>query len=91
VQYQVILGDCEKNKDIIPRKEYSLVIADIPRGYNIQNIHYDFEPYPYQSFNKVVKGFVDVTTSLFWRFIVFHSDTQGGIMLSSFKGIENSR
>jgi hypothetical protein len=72
----VILGNCEILANIVPKKEYSLVIADIPRGYNIQNIGYDTEPYTYQTFSKVAMGFTKVTTSPFWRFLVFHSDTQ---------------
>jgi hypothetical protein len=35
VQYKVILGDCEQLANIVPKKEYSLVIADIPHGYNM--------------------------------------------------------
>jgi hypothetical protein len=87
----VILGDCEKIANIVPKKEYSLVIVDIPHGYNIQNIGYDSEPYTYQAFNKVVMGFMEVTTSPFWRFLVFHSDTQQGLVQSSFKGKEKTR
>jgi hypothetical protein len=51
----VILGDYEQLANIVPKKEYSLVIVDIPHGYNTQNIGYDTEPYTYQAFNKVVK------------------------------------
>jgi hypothetical protein len=91
VQYKVILGDCEKIANLVPKKEYSLVIADIPHGYNIQNIEYDTEPYTYQAFSKVVMGFLEVTTSPFWRFLVFHSDTQQGLVQSSFKGKEKTR
>jgi hypothetical protein len=91
VQYKVILGDCEKIANLVPKKEYSLVIADIPHGYNIQNIEYDIEPYTYQAFSKVVMGFLEVTTSPFWRFLVFHSDTQQGLVQSSFKGKEKTR
>jgi hypothetical protein len=91
VQYKVILGDCEKLANIVPKKEYSLVIVDIPHGYNIQNIGYDTEPYTYQAFSKVVMGFTEVTTSPFWRFLVFHSDTQQGLVQSSFKGKEKTR
>jgi hypothetical protein len=86
IQYKVILGDCEQIANIVPKKEYSLVIVDIPYGYNIQNIGYDTKPYTYQAFNKVVMRFTKVTTSPFWRFIVFHSDTQQGLVQSSFKG-----
>jgi hypothetical protein len=71
VQYQVILGDYENIANLVPKKEYSLVIVDIPHGYNIQNIGYDYEPYTYQAFNKVVTRFVNVTMSPLWRFVVF--------------------
>ena len=86
VQYKMILGDCEKLASIVPKKEYSLVIANISHGYNIPNIEYDTEPYTYQDFSKVVMGFTEVTTSPFWRFLVFHSNTQQGLVQSSFKG-----
>ena len=75
----------------MPKKEYSLVIADIPHGYNIQNIGYDIEPYTYQAFNKVVMRFTYVTTSQFWRFLVFHSYTQQGLVQSTFKGKQKTR
>lgn len=86
VQYQVILGDSEKIANLVPKKEYSLVIADIPHGYTIHG-----EPYTYQDFNKVVKGFLEITTSPLSIFLVFHLDTQLGLVLSSFKGKANSR
>jgi hypothetical protein len=60
--------------------------VNIPHGYNILNIGYDTKPYTYQAFNKMVMGFTEVTTSSFWRFMVFHSDTQQGLVQSSFKG-----
>ena len=80
----------KKLANIVPKKEYSLVIANIPRGYNIQKIEYDIEPYTYQDFSKVVMGFLEVATSPFWRFLVCHSDIQG-LVQSSFKGKEKIR
>ena len=74
VQYKVIVGDCANIANLVPKKEYSLVITNIPHGYNIKNITYDYEPYTYQLFNKVVLRFIDVTTSPLWRFLVFKSD-----------------
>ena len=91
IQYQVICGDCENIENVVPKKEYSLVIAGIPHGYNITHINYDCEPYSYHSFNKVVTIFLDVTMSPNWIFFVFHSDAQGGAVLSSFKSKANAR
>ena len=64
---------------------------DIPHCYNIQNIGYDTNPYTYQAFTKVVMGFLEITTSPFWRFMVFHSDTQQVLVQSRFKGKEKTR
>ena len=47
VQYKVIVGDCANIANLVPKKEYSLVISNIPHGYNIKNITYDYEPYTY--------------------------------------------
>ena len=90
-QYQVIQGDCEDIAKLIPKREYSLVIADIPHGFNIPNIDYDSDPYTYQALSKVVAGFVEVASSPLWRFVTFHLDTQLAMILSSFKGKTNSR
>ena len=90
VQYKVIVGDCANIANLVPKKEYSLVIVYIPHVYNIKKITCDCEPYTYQFFNKVVSRFIYVTTSPLWRFLVFHSDVQGGAVLTSFKDKENS-
>ncbi len=60
IQYQIIQGDCEDIAKLIPKRDYALVIADIPHGFNIQKIDYDSDPYTYQALSKVVAGFVEV-------------------------------
>ena len=67
LKYKVIVGDCANIANLVPKKEYALVIADIPHGYNMKNITYNCEPYTYQLFNKVVLEFMEVTTSPLWR------------------------
>ena len=91
IQYQVIQGDLEDIAKLVPKRDYALVIADIPHGFNIPNIDYDSDPYTYQAFSKLAAGFVEVTSSPLWRFVTFHSDTQLAMILSSFKGKTNSR
>ena len=75
IQYQLIEGDFEDIAKIVPKREYALIIVDIPHGFNFLDIGYDSEPYSYQDFNKVVTGFQEVTTSPLWRFVIFHSNT----------------
>ena len=62
IQYQEIQGDCEDITKLIPERDYPLVIADIPHGFNIPNIDYDSELYTYQALCKVLVGFVEATT-----------------------------
>ena len=52
IQYQIIQGDCEDIASLTSKREYALVIADIPHGFNIPNIEYDSDPYTYQEFSK---------------------------------------
>ena len=54
IQYQVIQGDCEDIAKLIPKRDYAIVIADIPHGFNIPNIDYDSDPYTYQALSKSV-------------------------------------
>ena len=63
IQYQVIQGDYEDIAKLVPKRDYALVIADIPHGLNIPNIYYDSDPYTYQAFSKLVTGFIEVTSS----------------------------
>ena len=57
IQYQIIQGDYEDIASLIPKREYALVIANIPQGFDFSDIEYDSEPYTYQDFSKVVMGF----------------------------------
>ena len=91
IQYQIIQGECEDIEKLIPKREYDLVIADIPHSFNFPEIEYDSEPYTYQAFSKMVRSFQEVTTSPLWRFVTFHSYTQFSMLLISFKGKTNSR
>ena len=47
VQYKLIVIDCANIANLVPEKEYSLVIANIPHGYDIKNITCECEPYTY--------------------------------------------
>ena len=57
IQYQVIQGDCEDIAKLILKRDYALVIADIPHGFNIPNIECDSDPYTYQAFSKGLRDF----------------------------------
>eukprot|EP01018_Ginkgo_biloba_P038480 Gb_37443 [translate_table: standard] len=91
LSYAIYNGDCEKLDTLVPRKEYSLMIVDIPHGYNIKGCINDEEPFSYKQFKRVVEEFCKVTTSNMWRFIVFHSDAQQGMVLTKFRDLTNSR
>ena len=91
IQYQIIHGDCEDIAKHIPKRKYALVITDIHHLFNFPNTRYDSESYTYQTFNKMVTIFQEVTTSQCWRFVTFHSYIQFAMLITSFKGKANSR
>ena len=58
MQNKMIFCDCVNIANLVPKKEYSLVITGVFHRYNIKKITYDCEPYTYQLFNELVSGFM---------------------------------
>ena len=61
----------------MPKKEYTLLIADIPYGFRMVGSSYDDEPFRFKQIEKVVKNFAELTTASLWRIVLFHSMAQG--------------
>ena len=59
--------------DLLPRRHYTLLIADIPYGFRIVGSTYDDVPFKYPQIEKMVKDFAELTLAPLWRIIIFHS------------------
>jgi hypothetical protein len=61
---------------LLPRKDYTLPIADIPYGFRLAGSINDEEPYKYAQLDKMVKDFAQLTIAPLWRVLIFHSRDQ---------------
>ena len=53
--YNVYCGDVVEMITMVPKKEYTLLVADIPYGYRIAGSSYDDEPFRFKQLEKMVK------------------------------------
>ena len=91
--YNVYCGDVAEMIQKLPKKEYTLLIADIPYGFRMAGSSYDDEPFRFKQLEKMVKDFADLTTASLWRIVVFHSMDQGYSVAQALRsrchGVEN--
>ena len=59
--YNVFCGDVVDMNLKLPKKDYSLLIADIPYGFRMVDSSYDG-----QRLEKMVKDFAELTTTSLW-------------------------
>ena len=91
--YNVYCGDVAEMITLVPKKEYTLLVADIPYGFRMAGSSYDDEPFRFKQLEKMVKDFADLTTAGLWRIVVFHSMDQGYCVAQALRsrchGVEN--
>ena len=73
LHYSVFQGDVVNMLDILPKRHYTLLIADIPYGFRITGSMFDDVPFKYPQIEKMVKDFVELTLAPLWRIVIFHS------------------
>ena len=74
LHYSVFHGEVGLNMlSILPKRHYTLLIADIPYGFRITGSMYDNVPYKYPQIEKMVKDFVELTLAPLRRIMIFHS------------------
>ena len=83
LSYSVYCGEVVYMTRLLPRKEYSLMIANIPYGRIASSIN-NKEPFKYNQLEKMIKDFARLTTTPLWRIVIFHSGDQSS---SVFKGL----
>ena len=62
---------------MLPKKEYTLLIVDIPCGFRMDGSSYDEEPFRFKQLETMVKDFAELTTTGLWRIVFFHNMDQG--------------
>ena len=91
--YNVYCGDVADMNLTLPRKDYTLLIAEIPYGFRMSGSSYDDKPFRFKQLERMVKHFAEMMTTSFWRTVVFHSMDKGysvaQVLKSRCHGIEN--
>ena len=75
--YNVYCDDVADMIQKLPKKEYTLLIADIPYDFCMARSSYDDEPFRFKQLKKMVKDFAYLTATSLWRIVVFHSMDPG--------------
>ena len=77
ILYKMYNRDCKLLHEFLPRREYTLAIADIPYGFNVPECrHDDTVAWRESEIRQVVKSFKASTVAQSWRFVILHSDDQ---------------
>jgi hypothetical protein len=77
VLYKTYTADCKLLHEFLPRREYTLAIADIPYGFNVPGCqHDDSVAWGEAEIRQVVKSFKISTTAPSWRIVILHSNDQ---------------
>ena len=63
LSYGVFCGDVAGMSNILPKKDYSLMIADIPYGLRLAGSINDEEPFKYNQLERMIKDFAKLTTA----------------------------
>jgi hypothetical protein len=61
LSYGVFCGDVVEMLKLLPRKDYTLLTANIPYGFRLTGSINDEEPYKYAQLDKMVKDFAKLT------------------------------
>ena len=71
--YSVFNGEVGNMLNILPKRHYTLLIANIPYGFRITRSMYDDFPYKYPKIEKMVKDFLELTLAPLYWIVIFHS------------------
>mgnify|MGYP007130468248 CR=1 FL=1 len=89
--YNIYCGDMAEMIQKLPKKEYTLLIDDIPYRFRIVGSTCDDEQFKFKQLEKMVKDFTLKKT--LWRIVVFHSMDQRHSIAQALRshchGIEN--
>ena len=73
LSYVVLSDDMVDMTKLLPKKGYTLMIADILYGFQLAGSVNDEEPYKYNQLERMINDFANLTTAPLWRVVIFHS------------------
>ncbi|MCO5606960.1 hypothetical protein L7F22_061151 [Adiantum nelumboides] len=88
VQYSVFEGKVENMESFVPRRHYTLGIADAPYGFKAPHSINDDVKYGLSTYKKVIEAFKKVTSAESWVLVIFHAHDQISAVEKAF--VDNS-
>ncbi|MCO5555464.1 hypothetical protein L7F22_009009 [Adiantum nelumboides] len=76
IQYSVFEGKVENMESFVPRRHYTLGIADAPYGFKAPHSINDDVKYGLSAYKKVIEAFKKVTSAESWVLVIFHAHDQ---------------
>ncbi|MCO5600920.1 hypothetical protein L7F22_055037 [Adiantum nelumboides] len=76
VQYSMFEGKVENMESFVPRRHYTLGIADAPYGFKAPHSINDDVKYGLSAYKKVIEAFKKVTSAKSWVLVIFHAHDQ---------------
>ncbi|MCO5585897.1 hypothetical protein L7F22_039831 [Adiantum nelumboides] len=76
VQYSMFEGKVENMESFVPRRHYTLGIADAPYGFKAPHSINDDVKYGLSTYKKVIEAFKKITSAESWVFVIFHAHDQ---------------
>lgn len=76
VQFSVFEGKVENMESFVPKRHYTLGIADAPYGFKAPHSINDDIKYGLSAYKKVIEAFKKVTTAESWVLVFFHAHDQ---------------
>lgn len=77
ILYEIHCKDAKTLHEYIPKRDYTLMLADIPYGFNVSGcLHDDSVAWGQEEVSTMLRSFKVVTTARLWRVIIMHSIDQ---------------
>ena len=72
LHYSVFNGEVESMFGLLQKRQYTLIVANIPYEFQILGSTHDDVPLKYAQIEKMVKDFAKLTLAMLWRIVIFH-------------------
>ena len=67
--YNVYCDDVAEMIQKLPKKQYTLLIADIPYGFRMTGSSHNDEPFRFKLLEKIMKDLAELPTACLWRIV----------------------
>ena len=90
LSYELVVGDVRQEEAAFSAQNFTLAIADIPYGFNVDGSENDDVRFELQDILEMVESFKRRTSAPNWRFVVVHSQQQTSFVMEALDQVCNA-